>query len=151
MTQPQTAPVHEIANDLLQAIRDGGQGEEAAVVDPKAIRGLEQKVDEHLGTVELFDVVETVLFCAQHLEMEFESPQAAETIMALVERQHVVDSMNRINVKVNAKRAEERAAAAAAGGEAFARFAERMQPKVAKAGKVPDDALQVAIAFPRRM
>jgi len=151
MTQPQSAPVHSIAHDILKAVKDGGPGEEPAVLSRQAIRDLEDLVDTYLEGPELFDVVETVLYASHMLETELQCPTAAKAVLGLVERRRVLKAMKGMNAQQSLRRVNDRAEAIEKGGRAFEAFAQRMQPRLNHGGPVPKGAVQVGLAFPRRM
>ena len=90
--------VHRSVQEALASlVVDGEEGQEPAVFPAESLQKIEGIVDAFIGSTELIDCVETILVVAHLLEVEKESPRAAKKLVAIVDRDKVIDAMKALN------------------------------------------------------
>lgn len=143
--------VHRSVQEALASlVVDGEEGQEPAVFPAESLQKIEGIVDAFIGSTELIDCVETILVVAHLLEVEKESPRAAKKLVAIVDRDKVIDAMKALN---NAKD-DDRREGVAKTAEQFSKFSASDQQKKAPsdAEDAPKGSLKIgALDFPKRM
>lgn len=140
----------EVQRFVAERVGDGEEGQEPAFLPPESIEEIEQLVDAFIGLPELIDAVETILIIAHALEVEKNSVQAAMKLIAIVERQKVLDAMKALNRKKDDERREDVGKTA----KEFSKFAAKEQSNTApkEDEEAPKGSLKLgALDFPKRM
>lgn len=107
MTEAPQREDHPIRDVVAELLVDGGAGQEPAVLPPDALARIRQEIDKHVGAPDLVDVVETILLCANFLEVQQKSPGCAGELCDLVERETVINALKELNRQKEQKRAEQ--------------------------------------------
>ncbi len=144
--------VHRSVKEALaNLIEDGDDGQEAAVFSAEALSTVEEIVDAFIDEgPDLIDCVETVLIVAHLLETEQGSPRAAKQLVAIVDRDKVIDAMKALNRVKDEERRENVGKTA----KEFSKFAAKEESNTApkEGDEAPKGSLKLgALDFPKRM
>lgn len=135
----------EVRRTIERALRRTPQGPDAYAFDTSALHHLILDFDEHLGHPTLVDAVESALCAAHELEVEHDAPRAAAQLIRIVERDVVIDGMQKLH--------DERQSARDEAVLRSARELARIRGEVAnRRRRDSDEPLKIGtLDFPKRM
>jgi hypothetical protein len=150
MTEEAQRDGHPIRDVVALLIKDGGPGEEPAVLDEVGLAQIREELDSLIGQEELVDAVDTLLLLADVIALQQKSEKCAVKLCEVVERDEVVDALRALNRKKDAERAE----AVAKTAEKFTGFVGQNSTK--KAPKNSDAAPKGSVKlgsldFPKKL
>src|SRR5688572_19511405 len=98
---------HPIRYLIASVLVDGAVDEEPALLTDAGIDKITEEIDRTIGSQELVDAVEMLLGVAYDLETAHRSPNTAQKLIDVVERDKVLRALRDLNRQKNQKRAEE--------------------------------------------
>lgn len=110
MSRPNEDPLldgHPIRYVIASVLIDGSGDQEPAQLDDLGIEKISEEIDRTSKNEELVDAVEMLLGVAYSIETTHKSPQTAQKLIDIVERESVLRALRELNRAKNAKRAEE--------------------------------------------
>ena len=87
----------EVRRAIQRALRRNPEGPDAYAFDTEALHHLILDFDRHLARPTLADAVESALCAAHELEVEHASPGAAAQLIRIVERDVVIEGLQKIH------------------------------------------------------
>ncbi len=139
--------IQQLMGGLAQ---DGGKGQEPAVFDDAAIKTLSDAVDALLDTDALMQAADAMFVIAHLLHTEQDSPKAAQAIVGVLNREHVLASMK----KLKEDKEKERVEGTEKSARSFNKFADRHAGETAptEEDEAPKDSLKLdSLNFPKRL
>jgi hypothetical protein len=149
MAQETPQVPHPIRDIVAMVVKDGGPGEEPALLDPAGLSRIRTELDALIGSDELVDAVDTLLLIADVLAIDQKSETCALRICELVEREEIISALRELNRKKETARAE----AVAKSADKFTDFVGADAKKAPKGtDPAPKGSIKVgSLDFPKKL